>query len=167
MTLSSRRAAKCRGLSEGECGICGCLAAFRGLCVVPKSSKGGVTDSLSAILIASFLPLTGRADFANPLCHPSPNLRIFRWRREIRRASFVPPLLPYEIIAKGVGKLYRLHIPQRLPLELVGQVGNAVTPAVILRKPINDFLHCVTGTHDVRLDFISQIGFHRKRLILS
>ena len=67
----------------------------------------------------------------------------------------------------GVGKLYRLHIPQRLPLELIGQVGNAVTPAVILRKPVNDFLHRVTGTHDVRLDFISQIGFHRKHLILS
>ena len=81
MTLSSQRAAKCRGLSEGECGICGCLAAFRGLCVAPKSSKGGVTDSLSALLIASILPLTGRADFANPRCHPSPNLRIFRWGR--------------------------------------------------------------------------------------
>ena len=87
MTLSSRRAAKCRGLSEGECGICGCLDAFRDLCVAPKSSKGGVTDSISAISIASFLPLTGRADFANPLCHPSPNLRIFRWGRGTRGNS--------------------------------------------------------------------------------
>ena len=55
----------------------------------------------------------------------------------------------------GVGKLYRFHIPQRLPLELVGQVGNAVAPAVILRKQVNDFLHRVAGTHDVRLNFIS------------
>lgn len=94
MTLSSQRAAKCRGLSEGECGIYGCLAAFRGLCVVPKSSKGGVTDSLSAISIASFLPLTGRADFANPLCHPSPNLRIFRWWREIRRVRTAGIMCP-------------------------------------------------------------------------
>src|SRR5699024_12131308 len=45
-----------------------------------------------------------------------------------RQASFVPPLLPYEVITKGVGKLYRLYIPQGLPLELIGQVGNAVTP---------------------------------------
>ena len=35
---------------------------------------------------------------------------------------FVPPFLPYEVIAKGIGKLYRLYIPQRLPLELIGQV---------------------------------------------
>ena len=39
-----------------------------------------------------------------------------------RQASFVPPLLPYEVIAKGIGKLYRLYIPKRLSLELVGQV---------------------------------------------
>ena len=39
-----------------------------------------------------------------------------------RQASFVPPLLPHEVIAKGIGKLYRLYIPQRLPLELIGQV---------------------------------------------
>ena len=43
------------------------------------------------------------------------------WPQE-RQESFVPPLLPYEVIAKGIGKLYRLYIPQRLPLELVGQV---------------------------------------------
>ena len=53
-----------------------------------------------------------------------------------------PPFLPYEIIAKGIGKLYCLHIPpETLSLELVGQIGNAVAPAVILRKPVNDFLH--------------------------
>ena len=39
-----------------------------------------------------------------------------------RRTSFVPSFLPYKIITKGVGKLYRLYIPQRLPLELIGQV---------------------------------------------
>ena len=54
-----------------------------------------------------------------------------------------------EKVTKGVSKLNRLHIPQRLPLELVGQVGNAVAPAVILRKLVNDFLHRVAGTHDV------------------
>ena len=39
--------------------------------------------------------------------------------------------------------------------------------AVILGKPVNDLLHRAAGTHDVRLDFISQIGFHRKHLLLS
>ena len=168
MTLSSRRAAKCRGLSEGECGICGCLAAFRGLCVAPKSSKGGVTDSLSALLIASILPLTGRADFANPLCHPSPNLRIFRWGREIRRVRTAGIMCPSVSAIRDHSQGRRQAVPLPHTAETpAGQVGNAVTPAVILRKPVNDFLHRITGTHDVRLDFISQIGFHGKHLILS
>ena len=80
------------------------------------------------------------------------------WPQE-RQESFVPPLLPYKVIAESISKLNRLHIPQRLPLELVGQVGNAVAPAVILGKPVDDLLHRAAGTHDVRLDFISQIGF--------
>ena len=111
MTLSSRRAAKCRGLSEGECGIYGCLAAFRGLCVVPKSSKGGVTDSLSAISIASFLPLTGRADFANPLCHPSPNLRIFRWGREIRWVRTADIICPSASAIRDHSQGHRRAVP--------------------------------------------------------
>src|SRR5699024_11460459 len=40
--------------------------------------------------------------------------------------SFTLAGSPNNVIAKGVGKLYCLHIPQRLSLELVGQVGNAV-----------------------------------------
>ena len=107
MTLSSRRAAKCRGLSEGECGICGCLAAFRGLCVTPKSSKGSVTDSFSAISIASILPPTGRADFANPLCHPSPNLRIFRWRREMRWVKTAGIICPSVSAIRGHSREHR------------------------------------------------------------
>src|SRR5699024_4273769 len=116
MTLSSRRAAKCRGLSEGECGICGYLAAFRGLCVALKSSKGGVTDSLSALLIASILPLTGRADFANPLCHPSPNLWIFRWGREIRRVRTVDIICPSASAIQGHSREHQQAVP---PLHTV------------------------------------------------
>lgn len=111
MTLSSQRAAKCRGLSEGECGICGCLAAFRGLCVAPKSSKSGVTDSLSAILIASILPPTGRVDFANPLCHPSPNLRICQWRREIRRVRTAGIICPSVSAIRGHSQGHRQAVP--------------------------------------------------------
>ena len=111
MTLSSRRAAKCRGLSEGECGICGCLDAFRDLCVAPKSSKGGVTDSISAISIASFLPLTGRADFANPLCHPSQNLRIFRWGREMRWARTTGIIRPSAFAIRDHNQGRRQAVP--------------------------------------------------------
>jgi len=49
-----------------------------------QTAKIGVNDSLSATEFASMLPPTGREDFENPLCHPSPNLRIFRWGREMR-----------------------------------------------------------------------------------
>ena len=71
--------------------------------MAPKSSKGGVTDSLSAILIASILPPTGRADFANPLCHPSPNLRICQWRREIRRVRTAGIICRLEDVSTAVG----------------------------------------------------------------
>ena len=67
-------------------------AVFFGLQVVPTSSKYGVTDSLSATGFASMPPPTGREDFENPLCHPSSNLRIFRWGREMRRGLCQPML---------------------------------------------------------------------------
>ncbi len=75
------------GSPRGYAASADALPPFFGLCVVPKRSKCGVTDSLSATLIASILPPTGRADFENPLCQPSPNLRIFRWGRGMRGDS--------------------------------------------------------------------------------
>ena len=48
MTLSYILSAKCRGLSEGNAAVATALAVFFGLWVVPKSSKYGVTASISA-----------------------------------------------------------------------------------------------------------------------
>ena len=46
-------------------------------------------------------------------------------------------------------------------LELIGQVGNAVRPAVFVPQQIDYLLHGHSLTDDVRLDFVSQIGFHQ------
>jgi hypothetical protein len=67
-------------------------AVFLGLCVVPTSSKYGVTVSLSTTEFASMPPPTGREKFENSLCHPSPNLRIFRWGRDMRWGLCQPML---------------------------------------------------------------------------
>ena len=48
------------GVSEGECGSCGSLAAFFGLQVIPTAPKCGVTGVLFATAFASIPPPTGR-----------------------------------------------------------------------------------------------------------
>ena len=70
-------------------------------------------------------------------------------------------LLQGDLIAQRVGKLDSLDIAQGFPLELIGQVGNTVRPAVFVPQQIDNLLHGHALTDDVRLDLISQIGFHQ------
>ena len=48
------------------------------------SLKAGMGCNDSAATSAPPLPPTGRENYENPLCHPSRNLRISRWGREMR-----------------------------------------------------------------------------------
>ena len=70
-------------------------------------------------------------------------------------------LLSDDLIPQYIGKLDSLDIAQGFPLELIGQVGNAVRPAVFVPQQIDYLLHGHSLTDDVRLDFVSQIGFHQ------
>ena len=84
MTLSALRLQRCRGLYRGGCGFCGSLcrlARIAGCTHILARRRG---HQLSATVYASMLLPTGRENFANPLCQPSSNLRIFRWGRELR-----------------------------------------------------------------------------------
>ena len=59
-------------------------AVLPGMWNAAISLKSGVVCNYSAALSAPPLPPTGRENYENPLCHPSQNLRISRWGREIR-----------------------------------------------------------------------------------
>lgn len=45
---------------------------------------------------------------------------------------FLPPFLPDQFITQRVGKLDDLFIADALPLQLGGQIGNAVRPAIFI-----------------------------------
>ena len=45
---------------------------------------------------------------------------------------FLPPFLPNQFITQRVGKLDDLFIADALPLQLGGQIGNAVRPAIFI-----------------------------------
>ena len=45
---------------------------------------------------------------------------------------FFPPFLPDQFITQRVGKLDDLFIADALPLQLGGQIGNAVRPAIFI-----------------------------------
>ena len=74
--------------------------------------------------------------------------------------SSLSSFLPDDFIAQRVGKLDGFDVAQGFPLELIGQVGNAVRPAVFVPQQIDHLLHGHALTDDVRLDLVSQIGFH-------
>ena len=81
-------------------------------------------------------------------------------RGAVAGASLLPSFLPYDIVAKHSGKLQYFLVSDAFPLQFCGQVGNAVAPTVFVREQVNYFLHGHSGTDDLCLDFISQIGFH-------
>ena len=62
---------------------------------------------------------------------------------------------PVNFISQCVGKLDDLFIADALPLQLGGQIGNAVRPAIFIIQQVNNLLHRKTGTNDLRLDFIA------------
>ena len=76
------------------------------------------------------------------------------------KSSSLPPL-PDDLETQRIGKLDSLDIAQGFPLELIRQVGYTVRPAVFVPQQINHLLHGHALTDDVRLDLISQIGFHQ------
>ena len=73
-------------------------------------------------------------------------------------------LTPEEVAYRGITmtlKAGQPSIAQGFPLELIGQFRSAVRPAVFVPQHINNLLHGHSLTDDIRLDLISQIGFHQ------
>ena len=77
------------------------------------------------------------------------------------RKPSLSSFLPDDFIAQRVGKLDGLRVAQGFPLELVGQVGYAVRLAMLVMQQIDHLLHGQSLPDNVRLDFVSQIGFHQ------
>src|SRR5699024_1152074 len=67
----------------------------------------------------------------------------------------LPPFLPDQVIAQHIGQLHDLLIANRFSLELGGQVGNTVRPAVFLMEPVNQLLHGISRPDDLCLDFVA------------
>ena len=69
----------------------------------------------------------------------------------------VPPFLPDEVIPHHIRKLNRFPVAKGTPAQFVGEVGNAVAPAIFLRQQVNYLLHGHAGVDDDTFDFIFHI----------
>ncbi len=65
------------------------------------------------------------------------------------------PLLPDNIVAQRVGHLHGLPILQPFPLQLAGEVENAVAPAVLVMQQANCLLHGVPCADNLRFNLVS------------
>ena len=59
---------------------------------------------------------------------------------------------PYEIVARHIGQLHGLGVPQRASPQFAGQVGDAAAPAVLIGQK----LHHLRYGHAL----LSDVGFH-------
>ena len=60
-----------------------------------------------------------------------------------------------QVIAQHISQLHDLLVADRFPLELGGQIGNPIRPAVFLMEPVNYLLHGVSRPDDLCLNFVA------------
>ena len=75
----------------------------------------------------------------------------------IRAGSSQGALLPHEIAAENVGDLHYLPVLDSFAGQLSGEVGETATPAIFLRKAVQQLPHGEARSDDLRFDFVSDI----------
>ena len=64
-------------------------------------------------------------------------------------------LLPYNVITQCVRQLHGFAVAERTALELAGEIGNAVAPAIFIGEVVHHLGHGHAGADDVGFDFVA------------